>query len=51
VTGTNFEGPRPAPRALPLALADDGQIIVDKGTAFRIEKGDTDEPGAYLPYA
>jgi hypothetical protein len=34
-----------------LALADDGQILVDKATTFRIEKGDYDKPGAYLPFA
>ena len=34
-----------------LILADDGQILVDKATSFRIEKGDYDKPGAYLPYA
>ena len=34
-----------------LSLADDGQIQVDKGVTFRVEKGDFDKPGAYLPYA
>ena len=34
-----------------LALADDGQILVDKGVAFRLEKGDVDKPGAFLPFA
>ena len=34
-----------------LGLADDGQILVDKGSTFRIEKAEFDKPGAYLPYA
>ena len=44
----------PAPRPLErfeLALADDGQIVVDKGIAFRIDKGDSAKLGAFLPYA
>jgi hypothetical protein len=24
---------------------------VDKGVAFRLEKGDADKPGAFLPFA
>ena len=34
-----------------ISLADDGQIIVNKGTAFRIDKGDADKPSAFLPFA
>jgi cytochrome b6-f complex iron-sulfur subunit len=34
-----------------IVLADDGQILVDKSVTYRIEKGDYDKPGAYLPYA
>jgi cytochrome b6-f complex iron-sulfur subunit len=34
-----------------LGLADDGQIQVDKSVSFRIEKGEYDKPGAFLPYA
>ncbi len=34
-----------------LALADDGQILVDKSITFRVEKAEFDKPGAYLPYA
>ena len=34
-----------------LAIAEDGQILVDKSIAFRIEKGDSDKPGAWLPFA
>ena len=52
VNATNFEGPAPRPmERVKLALADDGQIIVDKSITFRIEKGDFDKPGAYLPYS
>jgi cytochrome b6-f complex iron-sulfur subunit len=52
VLGTNYEGPAPRPlERFELALADDGQIVVDKGIAFRIDKGDSAKPGAFLPYA
>jgi len=52
VLGTNYEGPAPRPlERYRLSLADDGQLEVDKATAFRIEKGEADAPGAFLPYA
>jgi cytochrome b6-f complex iron-sulfur subunit len=47
--GVNFEGP--APRALERAkitLAEDGQILIDKGTLFLFEKGEWNKPEAFL---
>ena len=47
--GLNFEGP--APRALErlkIALAPDGQIIIDKSKSYWFEKGQWDKPGAKL---
>jgi cytochrome b6-f complex iron-sulfur subunit len=47
--GINFEGP--APRALErlkVALAPDGQIIVDKSKKFLFEKDEWGKPGAKL---
>ncbi len=51
-SGVNFEGPAPRPleRAL-IALADDGQIEVDRSVTFRYELGQWGKPGSYLPYA
>ena len=52
VNATNFEGPAPRPlERFKLTIGDDGGIIVDKGVAFRIDKGDADKPGAFLPFA
>jgi hypothetical protein len=31
-----------------IRLADDGQILVDKGVSFRYEKGEWNDPRAYL---
>ncbi|MCC7535949.1 MAG: ubiquinol-cytochrome c reductase iron-sulfur subunit [Deltaproteobacteria bacterium] len=48
----NFEGPAPRPlERYHLSLADDGQILVDKGQVFRTDKGQNEEPGAFLPYS
>lgn len=47
--GVNFEGP--APRALErvkITLADDGQLLIDKGTLFQFEKGGWSNPDAFL---
>lgn len=47
--GINFEGP--APRALDrikIVLADDGQLLVDKGIVFQFEKGEWSKPEALL---
>ncbi len=48
-SGVNYEGP--APRALErvkISLADDGQLLIDKSKIFRYEKGEWQEPGAFL---
>ncbi|MBI4534473.1 MAG: Rieske 2Fe-2S domain-containing protein [Candidatus Melainabacteria bacterium] len=47
--GVNYEGP--APRALErfkIYLADDGQIVVDKGKKFIFEKGGWNNPEGFL---
>lgn len=52
VLGTNYEGPAPRPlERFALGMTDSGEIEVNKGVAFRIDKGDATEPGAFLPYA
>jgi cytochrome b6-f complex iron-sulfur subunit len=49
MSGVNFEGPAPRPlERVRVALADDGQLVVDVGVKYREEKGDWDKPGAYL---
>ena len=46
--GMNFEGPAPRPlERCRVALADDGQILVDSGTRFKNPK-DWKKPEAYL---
>jgi cytochrome b6-f complex iron-sulfur subunit len=48
-SGINFEGPAPRPlERVHVALAEDGQLIVDVGVKFRQEYGDWDRPGAFL---
>lgn len=47
--GVNYEGP--APRALErvkISLAEDGQLLVDKGVVFVYEKDDWDKQESYL---
>ena len=49
VDGVNFEGP--APRALErckIVLAEDGQLLIDKGIVFIYEKGEWTKPEAFL---
>ncbi len=49
--GVNFEGPAPRPlERLAISLADDGQILVDKGNTYRSELGQWRERGAFLSY-
>lgn len=49
--GRNFEGPAPRPlERLKIWLADDGQIVVDKGKVFRFELAQWDSPDAFLKY-
>ena len=48
-TGVNFEGPTPRPlERYAIALADDGQILVDKSRKFQEEKGEWNNPAAFL---
>ncbi len=48
-TGVNFEGPTPRPlERYAIALADDGQILVDKSRKFQEEKGEWTNPAAFL---
>src|SRR5881628_847703 len=48
-TGVNFEGPTPRPlERFAIALADDGQILVDKSRKFQEEKGEWTNPAAFL---
>ena len=48
-TGINFEGPAPRPlERFRIALAEDGQLVVDKSVVYRFERGDWERPGAFL---
>jgi cytochrome b6-f complex iron-sulfur subunit len=48
-TGINFEGPAPRPlERFAVALAADGQIVVNKNRKFQQEKGQWEDPEAYL---
>ena len=48
-SGVNFEGPAPRPlERFKIALADDGQILVDKSKLFQYEKGQWDDPESFL---
>ncbi len=50
-SGINFEGPAPRPlERHKIALADDGQIIVDKNVKYQQEKGQWEDPGSLLRY-
>ena len=48
--GINFEGPTPRPleRAAVAIDPDDGQIVVDKAQVFLWERGQWDDPSAFL---
>jgi cytochrome b6-f complex iron-sulfur subunit len=48
-TGVNFEGPAPRPlERYRIALAEDGQLMIDMGVKYLYEKGDWEKPGAFL---
>jgi cytochrome b6-f complex iron-sulfur subunit len=50
ITGVNFEGPAPRPlERFKVALADDGQIMVDKSQRFQQELGQWTDPDSFLP--
>ncbi|MCG3146899.1 MAG: Cytochrome b6-f complex iron-sulfur subunit [Verrucomicrobiae bacterium] len=47
--GKNFEGPAPTwLRRYEVSLADDGQIVVNKGRLFFEEKGEFEDPRSYI---
>ena len=49
LTGINFEGPTPRPlERARVALADDGQILVDKNRHFQYELGQWKDPDSFL---
>ena len=49
--GINFEGPAPRPlERAKIALAEDGQLVVDFGKTYRFEKGEWDQPEAFLRF-
>jgi cytochrome b6-f complex iron-sulfur subunit len=49
LTGINFEGPAPRPlERARVVLADDGQILVDKGKHYQFELGQWVDPEAFL---
>jgi cytochrome b6-f complex iron-sulfur subunit len=49
ITGINFEGPTPRPlERARVALADDGQILVDKSRHFQYELGQWKDPDSFL---
>lgn len=49
IEGINFEGPAPVPlRRFEVSLADDGQIIVNKGRLFFQEKGEFEDSRSYI---
>ena len=48
-TGINFEGPAPRPlERYRVALADDGQILIDKTRKYQWEKGEWSDPESFL---
>jgi cytochrome b6-f complex iron-sulfur subunit len=50
VSGINFEGPAPRPlERFKVALADDGQIQVDKSQKFQQELGQWSDPDSFIP--
>ena len=49
MSGTNFEGPAPRPlERVKIGLADDGQVLIDKGRLFKEEAGQWSDPEAFL---
>jgi len=48
-TGINFEGPAPRPlERCRVALAEDGQLLIDKSRKFQYELGQWTDPDAFL---
>jgi cytochrome b6-f complex iron-sulfur subunit len=49
ITGVNFEGPAPRPlERWGISIAEDGQLLVDKGKKFQKEMGQWDNPESYI---
>jgi cytochrome b6-f complex iron-sulfur subunit len=49
IQGKNFEGPAPFwLRRYEVSLAEDGQIVVNKGRLFYEEKGDFEDPRSFI---
>ena len=49
-SGINYEGPAPRPlERFRIFLAEDGSIVVDTRKAFRRERGEWNDPEAFLP--
>src|SRR5579883_82755 len=49
ISGINFEGPAPRPlERFKVALADDGQILVDKSQKFQQELGQWSDPDSFI---
>jgi len=47
--GVNFEGPTPRPlERVKVALADDGQIVIDTAVRFRHELGQWEDPQSFI---
>ena len=50
--GINFEGPAPRPlERLKISLTDDGEILIDRNIKFLFEKGEWNNPDAFLKYS
>jgi cytochrome b6-f complex iron-sulfur subunit len=50
ISGINFEGPAPRPlERFRVAIADDGQILVDKSHKFQEELAQWTDPDSFLP--
>ncbi len=50
ISGINFEGPAPRPlERFKVAMADDGQILVDKSQKFQEELAQWSDPDSFLP--
>jgi cytochrome b6-f complex iron-sulfur subunit len=48
-TGINFEGPAPRPlERVKVMLAEDGQVLIDKGRSFKWEAGQWEDPESFL---
>ncbi|MAG33720.1 MAG: Rieske (2Fe-2S) protein [Deltaproteobacteria bacterium] len=47
--GINYEGPAPRPLdRVKISLAEDGQLLIDKGITFRYDRDEWGKPGSFL---